>query len=90
MSAVKENDAKLTDTSFSSDFHWKKPIQGMVKLNVDAAYFNNCGTAGIIIRNSEGSPLAIAGSHAFKTSPLHAEIWAITKGDYWSYSQGSR
>jgi hypothetical protein len=62
---------------------WQKPLEGKVKLNVDASFDESrgCGSVGTIIRNSMGA--AIAASHRYVPhlvdAPM-AEAYALKEG----------
>ncbi|CAH9109350.1 unnamed protein product [Cuscuta europaea] len=68
---------------------WRRPLQGRVKLNVDAAVRDyHCGL-GWILRNEEGVFVAgAAKSWRGKLSPLEAELVGIREALSWVKEQG--
>ena len=64
--------------------HWKKPVAGLVKLNVDAAVrpvMESFGVIGAIVRDSDGTILACLSKPVYnRVSPHLAECVAPQDG----------
>lgn len=74
-------DKDTSDDQICMDqFLWAKPASGMLKLNVDDAFLNKTAAAGMILRDSNGNFLFLAGYLSTQLSPLNVELWAIIKG----------
>lgn len=67
-----------------SPVRWKKPSDGTIKVNVDAAWANNCEGFGVLARDSDG--FVIGGCMRFKknmVSNTWAEMEAVRVGCLW-------
>ncbi|KAL3656141.1 hypothetical protein CASFOL_000537 [Castilleja foliolosa] len=59
---------------------WKLPPFGCYKVNTDASFSNGMATAGVIIKNHNGSILAASTNHSSCDDPITAEAIAILLG----------
>ncbi|GAA0139119.1 hypothetical protein LIER_42564 [Lithospermum erythrorhizon] len=56
---------------------WTRPMQGTLKLNIDAAFKDGKADYGGILRNDQGGLVCAKGIYGLCSSPLQAEVEAL-------------
>lgn len=60
---------------------WKKPPEGILMVNIDAAFDDGCGSSGVVIRDSGGGFIAAANNYfPLVLDAQMAETYALREG----------
>ncbi|KAL9666607.1 hypothetical protein QQ045_000942 [Rhodiola kirilowii] len=66
-----------------SDFRWKPPADGFIKLNCDASWseFTKSGSIAVVARDAAGNVLSIRARHSVQSESVSdCEGWSIMEG----------